>query len=114
MVGVEPSCLLTMRDELLSMRLNEHHHRLAKLLAKRALLLEEYLDQELQAGRIRLALQPMQGRHVLLHGHCHQKAFDALSPAVRLLSRIPGLLRFQRRWQRRHCCLRFARRGQKT
>jgi FAD/FMN-containing dehydrogenase/Fe-S oxidoreductase len=90
-VGVEPSCLLTMRDELLSMRLNDHHHRLAKLLAKRALLLEEYLDQELQAGRIRLALQPMQGRHALLHGHCHQKAFDALSPAVRLLSRIPGL-----------------------
>lgn len=90
-VGVEPSCLLTMRDELLSMRLRPHHRRLASLLATRALLLEEYLEQELQAGRLCLHFQALEGQRAWLHGHCHQKAFDALSPAVRLLGRIPGL-----------------------
>jgi FAD/FMN-containing dehydrogenase/Fe-S oxidoreductase len=90
-VGVEPSCLLTMRDELLSLRLQEKHRRLARLLAQRALLLEEYLERELEKGRIKLALSPMQGQTAWLHGHCHQKAFDAVSPALRLLERIPGL-----------------------
>jgi Fe-S oxidoreductase len=80
-----------MRDELLSMRLREKHRRVATLLAQRALLLEEYLEREIEEGRITLTLNPMHGQQAWLHGHCHQKAFDALSPAVRLLGRIPGL-----------------------
>jgi len=90
-VGVEPSCLLTMRDELLSMRLSEHHRSLASLLATRALLLEEYLEQELQAGRLSLHFQALEGQRAWLHGHCHQKAFGAFPAAVSMLTQIPGL-----------------------
>lgn len=100
-VGVEPSCLLTMRDELQAMRFSDEDRNRAKALSARALLLAEFLELQVAAGRIELALKPLEGRRVLLHGHCHQKAFDALTPAIRLLERIPGL---QTRLIQSSCC----------
>ena len=91
LVGVEPSCLLTMRDELLAMRLEPDEQALAQALAKRSLLFEEFIEQHIEAGEMQLAFRPAPGQTLMLHGHCHQKAFDALTPAVRLLARIPGL-----------------------
>ncbi|NCV56903.1 MAG: FAD-binding oxidoreductase, partial [Betaproteobacteria bacterium] len=91
LVGVEPSCLLTMRDELLTMRLEPDEQALAQALAKRSLLFEEFIEQHIEAGEMQLAFRPAPGQTLMLHGHCHQKAFDALTPAVRLLARIPGL-----------------------
>jgi Fe-S oxidoreductase len=61
------------------------------VLATRALMLEEFIDREAAAGRFTLALQPLPGKQVLLHGHCHQKAFDAVRPAERVLRLVPGL-----------------------
>lgn len=87
-VGLEPSCLLTLRDEHLSLGLGEP----AKLIAAHAFLLEEFLARELDAGRLealRGKLQPV-AQPILVHGHCHQKAFDAVSPVLRLLQLIPG------------------------
>ncbi|MBA3478454.1 MAG: 4Fe-4S dicluster domain-containing protein, partial [Lautropia sp.] len=89
-VGLEPSCLLTMRDEFLAMKLGEDAVQAAEL-APRSLLLEEFLDAEAAAGRLRLDLQPLAATQVLLHGHCHQKAFDAVRPVERVLKLIPGL-----------------------
>jgi Fe-S oxidoreductase len=86
-VGLEPSCLLSLRDEFLVMGLGEA----AAQLATRALMIEEFLARELQAGRLALALHPLPQSRALVHGHCHQKAFDVLAPAVALLKRIPGL-----------------------
>ncbi len=86
-VGLEPSCLLTLRDEFLSLGLGEP----ARTLASQAFLFEEFLAREHAAGRLRLDLQPMQGRRALLHGHCHQKAFDAVRPIQIVLAMIPGL-----------------------
>ena len=79
-VGLEPSCLLTLRDEF--------PHLLPGAatadLAERAQLLSEFL----QGRDLKLQAQP--GRaHV--HGHCHQKAFGAFSDALSTLSRVPGL-----------------------
>src|SRR5580704_1202480 len=71
-VGLEPSCLLTLRDEWLVMHLGEP----AALIASNAWLLEEFLAREARAGRMSLALQPASAP-ILLHGHCHQKAFGA-------------------------------------
>ncbi len=86
-VGLEPSCLLSMRDEFLVMGLGEATQRLASS----ALLIEEFLAREHRAGRLRLKLAPIREKRVLIHGHCHQKAFDALAPAVEVLRLIPEM-----------------------
>lgn len=86
-VGLEPSCLLTLRDEYLVLRLGEGAQRLAEC----ALTFEEYLAREQAAGRLALPLQPLPQQRALLHGHCHQKAFDALRPVEQVLRLIPEL-----------------------
>ena len=86
-VGLEPSCLLTLRDEFLAMRLGER----AAHVAERAMLIEEFLASEKREGRLRLALKALPHKRALLHGHCHQKAFDALKPAVEVLKLVPAL-----------------------
>ena len=89
-VGLEPSCLLTMRDEFLALKLGDCRP-LAEALAPRALLLEEFLDREQAAGRLQVHLRSLPATEVLLHGHCHQKAFDAVRPIERVLALVPGL-----------------------
>jgi FAD/FMN-containing dehydrogenase/Fe-S oxidoreductase len=84
-VGLEPSCLLSLRDEFLNYGYGEE----AQKLAKSAYLFEEFLVREKKAGRLRLDLKPLPGNKVLLHGHCHQKAFDAFSPVQAVLQWIP-------------------------
>ena len=86
-VGLEPSCLLSLRDEFLVMGLGEAAQRLGE----KALLIEEFLASEHRAGRLRLPLVALPETRALLHGHCHQKAFDALAPAREVLQLIPGL-----------------------
>jgi len=84
-VGLEPSCLLTLRDETLVMGFGEK----AQTVAKQALLFEEFIAREIKAGRFELALKPST-TPILLHGHCHQKAFGAVSPIMEVLKLIPG------------------------
>jgi Fe-S oxidoreductase len=55
-----------------------------------ALLLEEFLARERAAGRLNLSLGPLQ-RKALLHGHCHQKAFDAMGAVESVLKLVPEL-----------------------
>ena len=86
-VGIEPSCLFTLRDEFQVLGLGEPAQRLAAL----AMTFEEFLARELDAGRLNLRLGAVRANHALLHGHCHQKAFDAVRPIQTLLARIPGL-----------------------
>ena len=86
-VGLEPSCLLTLRDEFPAILPGEE----TKALAQRAKLFEEFVDSEHSAGRFQLPLAPMEGRTALLHGHCHQKAFATIRAAVKALQLIPGL-----------------------
>jgi FAD/FMN-containing dehydrogenase/Fe-S oxidoreductase len=86
-VGLEPSCLLTLRDEA---RVALPGAATAEV-AARALLLEEFLVAERAAGRMELPLGPAPWRKALLHGHCHQKAFDAFAPVERVLRLVPGL-----------------------
>jgi Fe-S oxidoreductase len=86
-VGLEPSCLLTLRDEYLVLGLEEAE---VGVVAERADLFEEFLADELSAGRLRLPLAASAGK-ALLHGHCHQKAFDAMPAIERVLKLVPGL-----------------------
>jgi FAD/FMN-containing dehydrogenase/Fe-S oxidoreductase len=85
-VGLEPSCLLTLRDELLSLRSDE----VAKSISANALLFEEFLVREAQAGHLRLLLSPVAGK-ALVHGHCHQKSFGAFKSVEQALRLIPDL-----------------------
>jgi FAD/FMN-containing dehydrogenase/Fe-S oxidoreductase len=85
-VGLEPSCLLTFRDETTAMRLGEAANDIAKC----AMLFEEFVAREMDAGRFRLSLHPIAER-ALLHGHCHQKSFGAMAATERVLRLIPGM-----------------------
>ena len=86
-VGLEPSCLLTLRDEYLAMALGNE----AVQLAGRALLFEEFIAARADAGELRLELAPLSSHSALLHGHCHQKAFDAMPAVRKVLGLVPGL-----------------------
>src|SRR5262249_55532213 len=86
-VGLEPSCLLTLRDEFPAILPGA----VTTALAERPQLLEEFIESERAAGRFQLALGSMEGRTALLHGHCHQKAFATVGAAVKALQLIPGL-----------------------
>src|ERR1700716_753069 len=85
-VGLEPSCLLTLRDELLSLRSDGT----AKNISARALLFEEFLVREAEAGRLQLKLGAVAGK-ALVHGHCHQKSFGAFKSVEQVLRLVPGL-----------------------
>jgi FAD/FMN-containing dehydrogenase/Fe-S oxidoreductase len=87
-VGLEPSCLLTFRDEALSLLPGPQ----ASLLAQHCFLIEEFLDRERAAERLQLDLRPLGGvQRALVHGHCHQKAFGAMPSVQRVLALIPEL-----------------------
>ncbi len=83
-LGLEPSCLLTLRDEYGVLLPG------TETLAKNAFLLEEFLASEADAGHLNLKLKPIAST-ALLHGHCHQKAFGAMFAVERTLKLIPGL-----------------------
>jgi FAD/FMN-containing dehydrogenase/Fe-S oxidoreductase len=86
-VGLEPSCLLTLRDEYAALLPKDK----AAALARAAKLLEEVLAEDMDNGRIILPLGDMGGRTAHLHGHCHQKAQGVMGPVERVLAQVPGL-----------------------
>ena len=85
-VGLEPSCLFTLKDEFTALRPGPQTERLAA----NAMLLEEFLVREHEAGRLELGLKPI-GDKALVHGHCHQKAFAVMGAVEKALGLVPGL-----------------------
>ncbi|MFD1881268.1 FAD-binding and (Fe-S)-binding domain-containing protein [Paracoccus pacificus] len=83
-VGLEPSSLLTLRDEIPALLPGED----TALIADAALMFEEYLAREHDAGRLNLALRAP-SRRILLHGHCHQKAMDVMPAIQKALAMVP-------------------------
>jgi len=87
-VGCEPSCLLTLREEHLSLLAGDPR---AEAVAAQARLVEELLVEAIDDGALRLRPDsPVSGRPILFHGHCHQKALAGTAATVALLERIPG------------------------
>jgi FAD/FMN-containing dehydrogenase/Fe-S oxidoreductase len=87
-VFFEPSCLSAIREDVPSLLRGDAQRRALRV-AERAVLFEEFLESESEAGRVRLDLREGPSQ-ILLHGHCHQKAMGRLAPAKTLLGRIPG------------------------
>jgi FAD/FMN-containing dehydrogenase/Fe-S oxidoreductase len=85
-IGLEPSCLFSFRDEIPSLLRTE----LARQVASRAMLFEEFLCDQAAAGKLDLPLAPTKKR-ALLHGHCHQKSFDTMPAVEAALKLIPDL-----------------------
>ncbi len=86
-VGLEPACLFSLRDELPAMTPGPE----TRALAGQAVLFEEFLTAELAAGRLDLALERGGTGKALLHGHCHQKAFGVMGAVETALRLVPGL-----------------------
>ena len=84
-VGLEPSCLLTFRDEALVLGFERQAGD------ARFLLFEELVAGAAAAGTLDLPLRPLAGKRALLHGHCHQKAFGIMPALERTLRLVPGL-----------------------
>ena len=85
-VGLEPSCLLMLRDEYRALGLGGK----VTGLAKAAKLFEEFMVEAAARAPDSLTLSPLPDRPVLFHGHCHQKAFGTTAAMGQLLERIPG------------------------
>jgi Fe-S oxidoreductase len=79
-IGLEPSCLLSFRDEYAVLLEG------GESVARHALLFEEFLAED--PGRLQFNELK---KDVLLHGHCHQKAFDAMPAVEKVLAMVPGL-----------------------
>jgi FAD/FMN-containing dehydrogenase/Fe-S oxidoreductase len=88
-IGLEPSCILTFRDEYPDLVDDPR----AAVVARQSFLFDEFLAKELAAGRISLPFSASANpakRRFLLHGHCHQKALIGTQHALALLTMIPG------------------------
>ncbi len=83
-VGLEPSCLLSLRDEYTVMQLGPA----AQTVAAQALLFEEFVQTEARAGRFAPAWRAAE-RPLCVHGHCHQKAFGLMGTVTDTLKLIP-------------------------
>ena len=81
-MGLEPSCLLALKDEVPSLLKSKE----AKLIADNVITFEELLSND----KKNLRLKPLHAK-ALLHGHCHQKAFNVLQPVENVLKMIEGL-----------------------
>lgn len=84
-VGLEPSCLFSMRDEFQAM----HPGQLTADLSEKALLFEEFIVREVEAGRIETPIAKANAE-VLIHGHCHQKSFGVAEDVTKVLEMVDG------------------------
>ncbi len=85
-IGLEPACLLAIRNDYKFIGLGEEADRVAE----NAILFEEFIAKEIKAKRFDLRFNPVQKR-VMVHGHCHQKAVGAMKSMRRVLKLIPDL-----------------------
>ncbi len=85
LIGIEPSAILSFRDEYPRLVRKES----AKKLAKNTFMIDEFLESETIKGNISADAFTEEHQHILLHGHCHQKALSNILPTVSMLS-LPG------------------------
>jgi len=86
-LGLEPSCLLAIRDDYRSLGLGEE----AELVAQSAILFEEFMAKESTAKRIKLNFNSLNdNKPILVHGHCHQKAVGAMKAMRKVLKLLPN------------------------
>jgi Fe-S oxidoreductase len=85
LIGIEPSAILTFRDEYIDLADEENLHA-AKKLSKNVFLIDEFIAREIDNGNINKDFFTKEKRLIKLHGHCQQKALSSLSASVKILS----------------------------
>jgi len=85
LVGIEPSAILTFRDEYVDLA-DDHLFEAAKKLSSNVFLVDEFISKEIDAGRIRKDQFTSEKRKIKLHGHCQQKALSSVTHSAKLLS----------------------------
>jgi FAD/FMN-containing dehydrogenase/Fe-S oxidoreductase len=85
MIGIEPSAILTFRDEYIDLA-TDYNHAKAKRLSKNVFYIDEFIAREFAAGKIDAALFSSATKKIKLHGHCQQKALSALNDTATILS----------------------------
>ncbi len=85
LVGIEPSAILTFRDEYKDL-VNQELKTSAIQLSENCLMIEEFLWQEMQAGRINKEQFTDETKEVSFHGHCYQKSLASTLPVKEVLS----------------------------
>ncbi|MBB6502718.1 FAD-binding and (Fe-S)-binding domain-containing protein [Pedobacter cryoconitis] len=85
LVGVEPSAILSFRDEYVDL-VDEPQLDPARKLAKNALLIDEFIAREIKNGNITREQFTLESKEIRLHGHCQQKAWSALTFSEQILS----------------------------
>lgn len=84
LIGIEPSAILSFRDEYL--RLVDRTEFSGSAIVKHSYTIEEFLVQEFEAGKFSAELFTLAHKQIVLHGHCHQKALSEVSYSSRLMS----------------------------
>ncbi|MEI9945985.1 MAG: FAD-linked oxidase C-terminal domain-containing protein [Chitinophagaceae bacterium] len=85
LIGVEPSAILTFRDEYIDLA-DDDQFEAAKALSKNVYLIDEFIAAEIKNGRISASLFTKEKKHIKLHGHCQQKALSTVTASQTLLS----------------------------
>lgn len=89
-IGLEPSCLLTMRDDYLTLvQLKGEQENQLKQILDQCLTLDEFLAQLIDKGEFKGRFKETE-QHVKVHGHCYQKALVGMKPTLKVLQSIPG------------------------
>ena len=85
LIGIEPSAILTFRDEYIDLA-EEKNLATAKALSKNVFIIDEFIAREIERGNIKKSSFTIEKRHIKLHGHCHQKALSSVAPSVKMMS----------------------------
>ena len=84
LIGIEPSAILTFRDEYPEL-VDPSLQKVAEKLSNNVLMIDEFLAKEIEMGNIRQEQFTEEKRHIKLHGHCHQKALASTKPTLKVL-----------------------------
>lgn len=85
LIGIEPSAILTFRDEYIDLA-DDEHVTPARQLAANTFMIDEFIASEITKGHINAGLFTKEPRKIKLHGHCQQKALSSVAPSVKMLS----------------------------
>ena len=85
LIGIEPSAILTFRDEYIDLA-DDRNFSIARQLAKNVFLIDEFIANEIDKGNIDQFLFTTEKKVIKLHGHCQQKALSSVAPSVKMMS----------------------------
>ena len=83
-VGLEPSCILSLREDMLELLPSGSNFK------DKILLIEEYISGIGNGNPVELEFISVGDHKIFVHGHCHQKAAGMMDPTLNLLKKIPG------------------------